>query len=578
MAIWLRTVLALRLILVAGLVLLSAGAAIRLRGVVLAAGGPQQTSATGQELSPDGVATLHRIIDAGIVPGMRWPDFSPYRKVVESFYAAGNYSLAWVQAGKPTRQALAVTAVLQKADDKGLDAEDYDGSRWADRITKLSGANPEADLVQFDMALSISAMRYARAIHTGRVNPKEFKFELDVDSRRLPMEQFVRENLIAADDPAAALQKLEPTFPGYLRLLDELPAYTAMARGDDGESMEIPEKPIAAGQPYESTARLARFLRLTGDLPKDADVSGNSGIYDGALVEGVKRFQARHGESADGKLTAASVKEINTPLSFRVRQIQLTLERWRWLSHSFTSPPVVVNLPEFHLRTMDEKGNVVLVKNVIVGKAYGHKSPVFEKEMRYVVFRPYWNVAPSIERNEIIPHIEKDRDYVTKERFEVVTANGDLVTDGHVSDDVMAKLKAGKLHVRQKPGPKNSLGLVKLIFPNDDDVYLHGTDEPGLFVNTVRDFSHGCIRVENPADLAAWALRNNPGWNLERVRSSMNGSVENIQVNLVTKIPVLIVYGTATVNEAGEIHFFDDIYGYDADLEKALAKGYPYPW
>jgi L,D-transpeptidase YcbB len=538
----------------------------------------QEPPITGQTLSPDGLATLHNIIGAGNLPDLRWPDFSPYRGVVESFYAAGNYSLAWIRDGKPTPQALALIAVLQSAEKKGLDAEDYDGSRWAGRIAKLGDSNSDSDQARFDVALTVSVGRYARAIHTGRVNPKEFKFELDVESRRLPLAEFVRANLIASSDPAAELQKMEPTFPGYLRLLDALPVYTAMAREDDGEKMEIPAKPIAPGQPYASTARLARFLRLTGDLPKDADISGNSGVYDGALVDAVKHYQARHGEAADGKLTAASIKEMNTPLSFRVRQIQLTLERWRWLSHSFASPPVVVNLPEFHLRTLDEKGRVVLTKNVIVGKAYGHKSPVFEKEMPYVVFRPYWNVAPSIERNEIIPHIAKDRDYVSRERFEVVTANGDLVTDGRISDDVLAKLKAGKLHIRQKPGPKNSLGLVKLIFPNDDSVYLHGTDEPGLFSNTVRDFSHGCIRVQNPADLAAWALRNNPGWDLERVKATMNGNEENIQINLVTTIPVLIVYGTATVDEAGEIHFFDDIYGYDADLEKALAKGYPYPW
>jgi murein L,D-transpeptidase YcbB/YkuD len=251
-----------------------------------------------------------------------------------------------------------------------------------------------------------------------------------------------------------------------------------------------------------------------------------------------------------------------------VRQIQLTLKRWRWLSHSFSQPPVVVNLPEFRLRTMDDAGNVVLVKNLIVGKAYGHESPVFEKEMRYVVFRPYWEVAPGIARNEMIPHIEKDRDYVGKERMEVVTSDDTVVTDGHVSDEALAGLKSGKYRLRQKPRPKNSLGLVKLIFPNDDSVYLHGTDEPELFSNTVRDFSHGCIRVQQPADLAAWALRNNPGWNLERVKTTMNGTEENVQVNLVTTIPVLIVYGTAAVNEAGEVFFFDDIYGYDADLEK----------
>jgi L,D-transpeptidase YcbB len=467
---------------------------------------------------------------------------------------------------------------LRDADQKGLNADDYGGPRWAERVATLATSALDTDRARFDAALTVSVMRYARAVHTGRVNPNEFKFELDVESRRLPLAEFVRTKLMTSDDPAAVLQSVEPAFPGYRRLLATLPAYTEMASKDDSEKLQVPAKPLAPGQSYASTARLAKLLKLTRDLPADADVSGGSGIYTGALVEGVKHYQSRHGEQADGRLDAKTVNELNTPLSFRVRQIQLTLERWRWLSHSFSQPPVVVNLPEFRLRTLDENGNVALVKNVIVGKAYGHKSPVFEKEMRYVVFRPYWEVAPGIERNEIIPHIAKDRDYLGKERMEVVTADGTVVTDGHVSDQVLAELKSGKLHVRQKPGPKNSLGLVKLIFPNDDDVYLHGTDEPELFSNTVRDFSHGCIRVQQPADLAAWALRNNPGWNLERVKATMNGTEENIQVNLVTTIPVLIVYGTAAVNEAGEVFFFDDIYGYDADLEKALAKGYPYPW
>jgi L,D-transpeptidase YcbB len=568
---WVRASLSLAVL---GLLLGIAVAATRAGAAPAAA---QEPAATGQKLSSEGLATLHKIIDSGNLTSMRWPDFSPYRDVVGSFYQAGDYSLVWIRDGKPTPQALAIIPLLENADKKGLDPEDYDGPRWADRVARLSAPNSDSALISFDVALTICVARYARAIHTGRVNPKEFKFELDVESRRLPLAEYVRANLINSSNPAAELEKIEPTFPGYLRLLNALSVYTQLAREDDGEQMQIPAKTIVAGQPYASTARLARLLHLSGDLPKDADVSGNSGVYDGALVDAVKRYQERHGEAVDGKLTATTVKEMNVPVSFRVRQIQLTLERWRWLSHSFSSPPVVVNLPEFHLRTLDDKGHVVLTKNVIVGKAYGHKSPVFEKEMRYVVFRPYWNVAPSIERNEIIPHIAKDRDYVSKERFEVVTPDGKLVTDGTVSDEVLAELKAGKLHVRQKPGPKNSLGLVKLIFPNDDDVYLHGTDEPGLFVDTVRDFSHGCIRVENPADLAAWALRNNPGWNLERVKATMNGTEENIQVNLTTKIPVLIVYGTATVTEAGEVQFFDDIYGYDAELEKALAKGYPYP-
>jgi len=238
-----------------------------------------------------------------------------------------------------------------------------------------------------------------------------------------------------------------------------------------------------------------------------------------------------------------------------------------------------VNLPEFRVRAMNKDGTVAFYKNVIIGKAYGgHESPIFEKEIQYVVFRPYWNVTPSIQRNEIVPHIQKDPNYIVKHDFEVVTPQGEVVTDNQVSPEVLEGIKSLHLMVRQKPGDTNSLGLVKIIFPNPDNVYLHGTDAPELFLPDVRDFSHGCIRVEKPADLVAWVLRNNPGWDLERVKATMNGEKNNLQVNLVTRIPVLIVYGTATVNEENQIRFFDDIYGYDAQLDKALAAAYPDTW
>jgi len=237
-----------------------------------------------------------------------------------------------------------------------------------------------------------------------------------------------------------------------------------------------------------------------------------------------------------------------------------------------------VNLPEYRLRAMNPDGTVSFYKKVIIGKAYGHKSPVFEKEIQYVVFRPYWEVTPSIQRNEIVPHIQRDPNYIAKHNFQVITAKGEVVTENAVSPEVLEGIKTGHLMVRQKPGPTNSLGLVKIIFPNPDNVYLHGTDAPQLFSQDVRDFSHGCIRVDQPADLVAWVLRNNPGWDLERVKATMNGDKENLQVNLGTRIPVLIVYGTAAVNEENQVRFFDDIYGYDAALEKALTAGYPYAW
>jgi len=196
--------------------------------------------------------------------------------------------------------------------------------------------------------------------------------------------------------------------------------------------------------------------------------------------------------------------------------------------------------------------------------------------MKYVIFRPYWEVPYSIIRSEMVPHIQRDPEYLAKNQLEVVDARQSVVTDGTVSSEVLSQLRAGKLFIRQKPGPKNALGLVKFLFPNSYNVYMHDTPAPELFARSRRDFSHGCIRLEKPADLAAWVLRDNPGWTPERIHAAMNGA-QSQQVNLAQPIPVLIVYATVIVLEDGLVHFYDDIYGHDASLEKVLAKGYPYP-
>jgi murein L,D-transpeptidase YcbB/YkuD len=196
--------------------------------------------------------------------------------------------------------------------------------------------------------------------------------------------------------------------------------------------------------------------------------------------------------------------------------------------------------------------------------------------MKYAVFRPYWSVPYSIAKAEFLPHITRDPDYLAKKGFEVVNSSQQVITSGTVTSDILTQLRAGKLFIRQTPGPKNSLGLVKFIFPNSYNVYMHDTPAQEFFAKSRRDFSHGCIRLEKPANLAVWVLRDNPGWDMDRVRAAMNGS-PNQQVDLAHPIPVLIVYGTVIVNEDGLVHFYDDIYGHDAALEKVLAKGYPYP-
>jgi murein L,D-transpeptidase YcbB/YkuD len=528
-----------------------------------------------QTLSASGARALQGIVDSGRNADLRWPDFTPYKTDVAKLYETNGYSLLWVQNGRVRPQALAVIALLQNADAKGLDPEDYDGSRWQGRLLKLGQKPSEQDLGSFDTALTVSAMRYIRAIHSGRVNPKEFKFQLDTEGLQLPLAEFIQTQVVNAADPAAEIQKLEPPFLGYRKLLALLPVYEGYAHQAEGEKLPTITKTVRPGQPYSGVVRLGRFLQIIGDVPSGVQLDPNATIYDGALVEGVKHYQDRHGENPTGNLDVHTINELNTPPAVRIRQIKLTLERWRWLPHFFPQPPVVVNLPEFRVRAMNPDSSVAFYKNVIIGKAYGHKSPIFQKEIQYVVFRPYWDVTPSIQRNEIVPHILKDPNYIAKNHFEVVTPKGEVVTDNQVSPEVLEGIRSLHLMVRQKPGDTNSLGLVKIIFPNPDNVYLHGTDAPELFSQDVRDFSHGCIRVQKPEDLVAWVLRNNPGWDLERVKATMNGEKNNLQVNLVTRIPVLIVYGTAAVNEENQIRFFDDIYGYDAELDKALAAKHP---
>jgi len=532
-----------------------------------------------QQLSPDGQASLRAIIQSGNLSDLRWPDFSDYDKHVQKFYESYGYSLPWVRGMQPTAQADQVISLLLQAEQRGLAAEDYDGPRWSDRLAKLkpSAAHPsEADAVRFDAALTVCVMRYISDLRIGKVNPKHFEFGLDVDAKKYDLSAFTKENVVDASDVTSVLAKVEPPYPGYQRTIQALHSYLEFAKGYDGKPLPAIQKTVGPGDSYAGVPQLIRLLRLVGDLPADANVPSDGTVYQGLLVDAVKNFQRRHGRAPDGRITAQTLADLNVPVPARVRQMQLTLERWRWLPVSYQQTPIVANIPEFHLRVYDDKFRIAMQMNVVVGKAYDHNTPVFSDTMQYVVFRPYWSVPYSIAKAEFLSRISHDPDYLAKKGFEVVNSRQQVVTSGTVTSDMLSQLRAGKLFIRQLPGPKNSLGLVKFIFPNSYNVYMHDTPAQEFFAKSRRDFSHGCIRLEKPADLAVWVLRDNPGWDLNRVRAAMNGS-PNQQVNLAHPIPVLILYATVIVTEDGIVHFYDDIYGHDAALEKVLAKGYPYP-
>jgi murein L,D-transpeptidase YcbB/YkuD len=367
----------------------------------------RSSAAAQQDGSSDVSSQLRSIASAGQLAELRWPNFSDYRQHVRKFYEASNYSLAWIRDGQPTPQALMIVDLLKAADREGLDPEDYDGSSWGDRIAGLQGSKGTEEEETFDAALTVSLMRYISDRHIGKINPTHFKFGLSVGAKKYDLAAFVHEQLVNAPDVKTELAHIGPPFAAYRRTLEALQHYLQLAREDDGEPLPVTKKPFTAGDPYDGISRLTRLLRLLGDLPTDTAVPDDSNLYQGALVDAVKRFQSRHGLKPNGKLDEQTLANLNTPLSQRVAQLRLTLERWRWVPYRFTEPPIVVNIPEFRLRAFDGKGNAALTMNVIVGKAFRHKTPVFEKDMKYVVFRPYWNVPPSIQRSEIVPAVQK---------------------------------------------------------------------------------------------------------------------------------------------------------------------------
>lgn len=526
---------------------------------------------------------LSALIDTGRLADLRWRNFSDFRSQLRDFYQPSDYALAWVTGNQPTAQAKALIQVLQNADKKGLRPDDYDAQRWADRLAQLAQIAPQTTLdesAHFDLALTVSAMRYISDLHSGRINPKYFDFGLRVNRRAYKLADFLRTQVMNAQDVAQTLEQVEPSFPAYRRTEAALAHYLDLQKQGDGPAILIPsaKKPIRPGEAYDGISPLADRLRLLGDLPQDAKIPADSRIYEGPLVEAVKQFQRRHGLTDDGSLGQDTFKQLARPISYRIAQLQLSLERWRWLPQDMQFPMVMVNIPEFHLLAYDDPQKPAISMKVVVGRSdEDHKTPVFADRMEYLIFRPYWKVPDSIILKEIIPFIQKDASYLGKHDYEMVNKQGTVVIPDSVDAETVRKLATGDLDVRQKPGNTNALGFVKFVFPNSYDVYLHGTPEHQFFARSRRDFSHGCVRVEDPVALALWVLRD-PTWTKERILAAMkNEKKDAYQVNLKKPIPVLILYSTAMARENGEVDFYDDVYKQDLNLQHALARGYPYP-
>ncbi|OGS36126.1 MAG: hypothetical protein A2506_11610, partial [Elusimicrobia bacterium RIFOXYD12_FULL_66_9] len=450
--------------------------------------GPAQAGAreatVPQRLSDRGELELLGILAEGRLNHLQ---FSEYQSEIEDFYRTAGYTLAWVHKSRPTAKARAVIKLLRAAEKQGLLPDEYDGPLWKKRLADLRRPHrraSESRLLRFDLMLTVCAMHYILDLRLGRINPQRPRSPLDVHPHIRRLWDLTRERIAPAPDVAAALSAVEPPFPAYRRLVKAVQRYNRLARQDDGEKLPASVLPVAPGDRYAGMPRLARLLALLGDLPPGAATDPE--LYTKPLVKAVMRFQRRHGIAPSGLLDEQTLQQLNTPLTLRLRQLRLTLERWRWLPHEFARPPIIVNIPEFSLYAGDARP-----QKVVVGMAFEHETPVFSSMLTEVIFRPPWNVPMSIQRDELVAKIAKNpATYLEKNDFDVLDAQGNIVASEAVSPEVLNRLEQGRLYMRQRPGAYSALGLVKFMMPNTGSVYLHGTPSKRGFLESRRDLSH----------------------------------------------------------------------------------------
>jgi murein L,D-transpeptidase YcbB/YkuD len=482
----------------------------------------------------------------------------------------------WSNDGRLTRQALRLIDTLRTCDTLGLQPADYGVAQISGAEQHLLGGNAtDIEWQDFDHLLSVAVVRLLTHLHYGRIDPKAAGFELPARPADLDVPAAVAA-LAKAADVDAAIGAIEPHFYHYALLKVALMRYRALAAQPELTQLPPPGRKVPhTGDLYAGAPALRKLLLAVGDLtpgdiPVDAEATEPTLTPD--LVKALKRFQQRHGLQPDGMLGAPTFAALSTPMTWRVRQIELTLERWRWLP-ALSTPPIIVNIPQFQLfafsTTADRVADIEQMP-VIVGKSYrGTQTPVFVGTLKYVIFHPFWDIPHSITVREVLPQWRSHPDYLDRNHFEIV--RGDTaMADQSRTPAALSGLANGTLRLRQRPGDDNALGPIKFVFPNAHDVYLHGTPVQRLFTQSRRAFSHGCIRVADPVALAAYVLRDTAGdWNTQKIMATLQQS-ETLRVNLAQPILVMILYGTALATEAGPIEFFDDVYGNDQRLERLL--------
>jgi murein L,D-transpeptidase YcbB/YkuD len=496
--------------------------------------------------------------------------------LLPEFYRRREFQPAWTLSGKIGHEAREMVDVLREIDGYGLRSSDYHLQN-IERLAAEISSKPPGDrpletqrLAELDILLTDAFLLLSSHLYGGRVNPETIHsewvaFQYDINLIR------VLEAALEQDRVRQALNKLHPPHAGYNGIRKALDIYQQIAIA--GGWPQVPHGPsLRLGDENESVILLRQRLFLSGDIGAYEPV--NPLQYDRILEAGVRRFQERHGLEKDGIVGKETLRSLNISVTERIRQLQVNLERWRWIPHDLGERYLLVNIADFTLTVMEQEKPVSDMK-VIVGRPF-RKTPVFSKKMTFLVFNPYWNVPHSLAVQDILPKIKEDPEFISKKGFTLFSSWADDAPEVDPATIDWSLLDKGNFpyRLRQKPGPNNALGTVKFMFPNKFAVYLHDTPSQNLFKSVTRDFSSGCIRVEKPVWLADYVLRGQGGWSEEKIREVIAGG-ENKVVSLQHPIDVHLLYWTAWVDEEGSVQFRDDIYDRDRPLALALKERLP---
>lgn len=477
---------------------------------------------------------------------------------VFTYYSDRSFKPIWVRDNGMKSKGKALLDFLSEIENHGLREFKY---RLADIRALIGDPHPRA-LAELEMLLTSAFIDLARDLTRGRVSPKEVSKQNNISVRELGA-AYLLDGAEKADDLPPYLQSLMPQDKRYHRLVAKLKEYRAIAAA--GGWNQIPAgKALKPGATDVRLPLLRNFLVTTGDMdPATRPVDDH---FDDVTVAAVVKFQLRHGLTDDGVIGPTTLKQMNIPTTKRIRQLEVNLERRRWLDREPGGFYVFANLADQELKVV-KNGKTIHTARIVVGKTY-HKTPVFTEEMTYLVINPYWNVPSSIANKEYLPKLRRDSGYLQRQGIRVLNKSGKVVNPYSVNWSGIGRMP---YRLRQDTGDKNALGRIKFMFPNKYNVYIHDTPSKSLFKKDLRVFSHGCMRVQNPRQLAEVIL-GKQGWNLGRINSQIASGKRRI-VKLKQKIPVYVTYITAWVNKDGSTNFRRDVYGRDDTLAEHLLTG-----